>query len=54
MLVDAKDETSRIFDSPHNYYAALNATVPPELRSITVLWDESLLHDCYPLVGEYL
>ena len=53
LLVDMKDRTLGIWDSALKYDTALNATVPPELRSIAVLWDETLLRDWYPKVGEY-
>jgi len=53
LLVDMKNQFPGIFESASNYYAALNATVPPELQSIAVLWNGELLRDWYPLVGEY-
>ena len=53
LLIDMKDHFPGIFKNSTDYAAALNATIPPELRSIAVLWDDSLLRDWYPLVKEY-
>ncbi|KAH8890330.1 hypothetical protein GQ53DRAFT_174618 [Thozetella sp. PMI_491] len=54
LLVDIKDLERKIFDSDEAYQKALvDAGVPPELRSITVLWDENLVKSWYPKVEEY-
>jgi hypothetical protein len=53
LLVHIKDKSKGIFSSDANYQAALNDAVPPELRGITVLFDESLLESWYFKVGDH-
>jgi hypothetical protein len=53
LLVEMKDHFPNLFKNKTAYAVALNATVPPELRGIAVLWDNSLLRDWYPLVKVY-
>ena len=53
LLVDIKDRSRRIFSSTANYEAAIRDIVPPELQSIAVLFDESLLEQWYPKVKEH-
>lgn len=53
LLVDFKDTTRSIFASTESYAAALDVAVPAELRSIAVLFDESLLKAWYPKVEEH-
>ncbi|GJN66370.1 hypothetical protein PLICBS_000388 [Purpureocillium lilacinum] len=54
LLVDVQDESKKIFESKANYDAAFAAMdLPPELRSIAVLWDDSLLKSWYAAVEEH-
>lgn len=54
LLVDMRESEENIFASPEAYALGLErAGVPPELRSIAVLWDEQLLRSWYPDIGEY-
>jgi hypothetical protein len=53
LLVHIKDKSKGIFSSDANYQAALNDTVPPELRGIAVLFDELLLESWYSKVGDH-
>ena len=53
LLVHIKDDSRKIFESKKNYEAALRDTLPPELRSIGVLFDTPLLESWYPKVGDH-
>jgi hypothetical protein len=53
LLVHIKDRTKDIYRNSATYEAVLKSTVPPELRGIAVLFDESLLEKWYPKVGDH-
>ncbi|KAK3346906.1 hypothetical protein B0T25DRAFT_592906 [Lasiosphaeria hispida] len=54
LLVDMQDYKGNIFSSKDAYAQGLNdTTVPPELRSIALLWDERFLQSWYPDVPEH-
>jgi len=54
LLVDMRESEENIFASPEAYQLGLeHAGIPPELRSIAVLWDEHLLKSWYPGVPEH-
>ncbi|KAK0630473.1 hypothetical protein B0T17DRAFT_490451 [Bombardia bombarda] len=54
LLVDMKEYDRHIYDSTDTYQEALrNSSVPPELRSIAILWDDRLLENWYPAVNEH-
>jgi len=54
LLVNIKGAESNIFASEETYKAALEkAQIPPEFRSITLLWDDKLLESWYSEVGEH-
>ncbi len=54
LLVDMKEKDRRIFDTSEAYAKALaDSGIPPEFRSIAVLWDDHLLKSWYPKVPEH-
>ncbi|KAG5931108.1 hypothetical protein E4U53_001944 [Claviceps sorghi] len=54
LYVHVQDRDRNIFASSDRYDAALAAAgIPPELRSIAVLWDENLLESWYERVPEH-
>ncbi|KAK3317273.1 hypothetical protein B0T19DRAFT_288775 [Cercophora scortea] len=54
LLVDMKKHNQTIFRSAEGYEAALiDAGVPPELRSIAIMWDDSMLETWYPDIYEH-
>ena len=53
LLVHIKDRSKAIFNNTATYRAALETTVPLEFRFMAVLFDESLLDEWYPKVGEH-
>ncbi|KAK0611424.1 hypothetical protein B0T14DRAFT_441225 [Immersiella caudata] len=54
LLVDMRESEENIFSSPEAYRLGLeNAGIPPEFRSIAVLWDNHLLESWYPDVPEH-
>nr|POE79539.1 hypothetical protein CFP56_07604 [Quercus suber] len=52
ILVDAKHQNVSLSDD-ENYADVLNRSVPPEFRDMALLFDEELLREWYPEVGEY-
>lgn len=54
LLVNIQNRHWKIHESRANYDRAFRSlNVPPELRSITLLWDDRLLESWYPLVDEH-
>ncbi len=54
LLVHVQDPRWDIFASQENYDTAFAAAnIPPELQSIAVLWDDSLLKSWYSAVKEH-
>jgi hypothetical protein len=53
LLVDVKDKDRAIFSSEENYARAVRELVPPEFRSMAVLFDESLLQSWYPAIKSH-
>ena len=48
LLVEIKDAERRIWDTDSEYLEALCDSVPPEFRSLTLLFNEDLLNTWYP------
>ncbi|KAF2402956.1 hypothetical protein EJ06DRAFT_541772 [Trichodelitschia bisporula] len=53
LFVNIKDRGMPIHTSPAAYDHMLAKTVPRELRSIAVLWNEDMVQRMYPLVGDW-
>ena len=54
LLVDVQGREEGILGSMENYYKAFeDAHIPPELASITVLWDEHMLKSWYSQIEEH-
>ncbi|KAG6026031.1 hypothetical protein E4U41_001376 [Claviceps citrina] len=54
LYVHVQEREKNIFASSENYDAAFEAAgIPPELRSIAVLWDENLLSSWYDKLQEH-
>jgi hypothetical protein len=53
LFVNVKDQSEKIHADPQAYERVLNRAVPPELRSITILWSEDICQDMYPEVGDW-
>ncbi|CAI6295562.1 unnamed protein product [Periconia digitata] len=53
LYVHVKDRNLKIFENPILYQQVLNENVPKELRSITILWSESIFPKWYPYVGDW-
>ncbi|KAF4122866.1 Protein of unknown function (DUF3405) [Geosmithia morbida] len=54
LLVNVQDKGWAIHESPEHYQRAFQAMhIPPELWSLTLLWDENLLESWYPLATEH-
>jgi len=54
LLVHVQNRDWNVHYSQENYYKALESmNIPPELRSITVLWDEHLLESWYHKTEEH-
>lgn len=54
LLLHVQNPSLDIFNSEAQYEAAfIAAGIPPELQSITVLWDDNLLTSWYHKVGEH-
>ena len=54
LLVNVLDQAWDIHGSQERYDEAFRAmNIPPELQSIAVLWDNTLLENWYPEVGEH-
>ena len=54
LLVDVQGRENGILDTMENYYKAFkDAHIPPELESITVLWDQHMLKSWYYQIEEH-
>lgn len=53
LYVHVKDRNKRIFDDQAVYDKVLKDNVPEELRSIAILWSESIFPKWYPKVGDW-
>ena len=54
MLVNVQDKGRNIFESQEAYDEAFRAlNIPPELRSITLLWDDGFLESWYSAINEH-
>lgn len=54
LLVHVRDRDRNVFESLASYDAAFEAAaIPPELRSIAILWDDHLLESWYEAVDEH-
>jgi hypothetical protein len=53
LLVDIKNKSQNIHKDPAAYAAMLEYCVPEELRSIAILFDETLLESWYPGVVDH-
>ena len=53
LLVHVRDPERNIFGSEANYAAALDELLPPELRPMAVLFDNSLLESWYPKIKDH-
>lgn len=54
LLVHVQDREKNVFASQRNYDLALDSlNLPPELRSISLLWDDHLLESWYEAVEEH-
>jgi hypothetical protein len=52
MLVDVKDNSIDLLEN-HTYAQILERSVPQEFRDLTLLYNEAILREWYPKVGEY-
>ena len=48
LLVQVKDNNLRIFDNEDVYQKVLSQSVPPEFRSMTILWNDDIVWQLYP------
>ncbi|CAF3445864.1 unnamed protein product [Fusarium graminearum] len=48
LLVQVKDNNLRIFESEDVYQTVLSQSVPPEFRSMTILWNDDIVWQLYP------
>jgi hypothetical protein len=54
LLINIRKRHYNIYEAPDKYNQALKQlNLPPELKSIALLWDDSLLESWYPLVKEH-
>ncbi|KFA76506.1 hypothetical protein S40288_01515 [Stachybotrys chartarum IBT 40288] len=54
MMVNVKNKGLEVFESQEKYDQAFEMLkIPPELRSITILWDEQLLESWYPDLADH-
>ncbi|KAH7309577.1 hypothetical protein B0I35DRAFT_453285 [Stachybotrys elegans] len=54
MMVNVKNKGLDIFESAEKYEQAFEMlNIPPELRSITILWDERLVQSWYPELKDH-
>ncbi|KAM5352332.1 hypothetical protein ACJ41O_005055 [Fusarium nematophilum] len=48
LLVQVKENDLRIFDDDEVYQSVLSRSVPPEFRSMTILWNDEVVWNLYP------
>ncbi|KAM0219596.1 hypothetical protein ACHAQI_000982 [Fusarium lateritium] len=48
LLVQVKDNNLRIFEDDAVYQTVLSQSVPPEFRSMTILWNDDIVWKLYP------
>jgi hypothetical protein len=53
LLVNVKDRSEPIFTDARAYQRVLERSVPRELRSVAVLWNEEICERLYPDVGDW-
>jgi hypothetical protein len=53
LLVNIKDTRADIYNNDKVYKDLLEEHIPRELRSISVLWNENMLEEWYPKVGDW-
>ncbi|KAK5156110.1 hypothetical protein LTR04_005662 [Oleoguttula sp. CCFEE 6159] len=53
LFVNVKDYNAPIFDNDQVYRDVLKSAVPQEFRDISVLWNEKLCTEWYPVIGDW-